>query len=92
MRKFLFFLLIVVFSCFTSNAQQLTLKKGLVIDSIEVKESNGESFALYLPKSFDVNKKWPIIFAFNTKGKAKQAIQMFVNAAEKHTSGGIQCG
>ncbi len=64
-------------------AQQLTLKKGVIIDSIRVHDSIPESFALYLPTNFENTGKWPVIFVFDMEGRGKQALGMFREASEK---------
>ncbi|MEQ9580735.1 MAG: alpha/beta hydrolase, partial [Arenibacter sp.] len=61
----------------------MTLKKGVVIDSIGVKDSISESFSLYIPTSFEMDKNWPILFVFDMEGRGRQAIRMFIGAAEK---------
>lgn len=72
----------IVLSC---PAQQMTLKKGIVIDSLPVSVSDtiSETFSLYLPKRFEVSKKWPILFVFDMKGQGKQALGQIAEAAEE---------
>lgn len=70
----------LVISC---TGQQLTLKKGIIIDSLTVKDSISETFSLYLPSSFEVSKSWPVVFVFDMKGRGKQALSMFRVAAEE---------
>lgn len=65
------------------TAQQITLKKGAIIDSLPVKDSILESYAIYLPTSFDVTKRWPVVFVFDMQGRGKQVISMFRQAAEE---------
>ncbi len=80
MKKFLLvFALVAVYS---ASAQTFTLTKGKLLDSIAVNDSIPETFALYLPKSFEVSKKWPVVFVFDMKGRAKQALGMLLQAAE----------
>ncbi len=81
MKKALLFIFLI--TCFCAWTQQLTLKKGRIIDDLQVNDSLSESFALYLPKNFSLDKQWPIVFVYDIKGRAKQAISLFVNAAEK---------
>ncbi|MEZ4971461.1 MAG: alpha/beta hydrolase [Flavobacteriaceae bacterium] len=66
------------------SSQQITLKKGVVIDSIAIKDSIPESYSLYIPTNFEMDRNWPILFVFDMEGKGKQAIRMFTGAAEKH--------
>ncbi len=68
--------------CFTVKAQPLTLKKGIILDSLKIGDGFSDSYALFLPKSFDVTKKWPVLFVFDKEGKGKQVLQKFVQAAE----------
>ncbi|HET8736673.1 MAG TPA: alpha/beta hydrolase [Pricia sp.] len=66
-------------------AQQITLKKGIVIDSLPVSISDtiSETFSLYLPKKFEVSKPWPILFVFDMKGQGRQALNLLSEAAEE---------
>lgn len=76
-------LLLFLFITFCGAAQQITLKKGTIIDAIPVNDSISENFALYLPTSFKISKKWPIVFVFDMKGRGRQALSMFRQAAEE---------
>ena len=80
MKKFLLALALVVFT--TASAQTITLSKGKIQDSLKVNDSIPESFALYLPKKFDVSKKWPIVFVFDMQGRGKQVAGMLAQSAE----------
>lgn len=81
MRKI--FILLSFFIAYSGISQQISLKKGTVIDNISVNDSLSEAFTLYLPTTFDMSKKWPVIFVFDMKGRGKQAVGMFRRAAEK---------
>src|SRR5690606_21800190 len=76
-------ILLFLGTVYMANAQQFTLKKGAVIDSIAVQDSDSESFSLFLPTSFDLDKNWPIVLVFDFEGKGKQAIRMYIEAAER---------
>ena len=64
-------------------AQQLTFKKGMITDSVAVGDSIPESFSVYLPTRFNGQAAWPVLFVFDIDGKARQALAMFREAAEK---------
>lgn len=70
-------------STFYVAAQQMTLKKGVLMNTIKVNDSVPESFSLYLPTSFNVSKKWPVLFVFDVEGKGPQAMGMFRQSAEE---------
>ena len=72
----------IAISC---SAQQMTLKKGIVMDSLPVSVSDtiSETFSLYLPKKFEVSGTWPILFVFDMEGRGKQAMNVISTAAEE---------
>lgn len=70
----------IVISC---TAQQLTLKKGVILDSLAVNDSIPETFSLYLPSSFEMASTWPVLFVFDMKGRGKRSLSMFRAAAEE---------
>ncbi len=76
------FLLLFFFSLF-GTAQQITLKRGAIIDGIKVSDSIADTFAIYLPSTFEMTKKWPVLFVYDTKGRGKRVISMFREAAEE---------
>ena len=63
-------------------SQEVVLRKGVIIDSVQVDDQNGETFSLYLPTNFATSKKWPVLFVFDMDGKGRQAMSMFKRAAE----------
>lgn len=81
MLKYFSFLLLF----FTLNgiAQELTLKKGIVIDSLKVNDSISETFSLFLPKSYSNDTIWPVVFVFEPQGRGKSAAQLFSSGAEE---------
>jgi predicted esterase len=82
MKKIL--LLVALATAITTTAQQLVLKKGVVMDSIIVNDSLPESFSLYLPKKFEISKSWPVIFVTDTEGNGKRALSLLAPAAEEN--------
>lgn len=64
-------------------SQQVVLRKGEIIEALPVQDSTDHSFSLYLPTNFSADQKWPLLVVFNFDGKEKQAMSMFVLAAEK---------
>lgn len=76
------FALGITISC---SAQQMTLKKGIVIDSLPVSANDtiSETFSLYLPKKFEVSSTWPILFVFDMEGHGRQALNLISAAAEE---------
>ena len=63
-------------------SQEVALRKGVIIDSVQVDDENNETFSLYLPTNFVTSKKWPVLYVFDMDGKGRQAMSMFKQAAE----------
>ncbi len=82
--KKIYLLLILPLLC-SSNvfAQQITLKKGVILEDLSINDSISETFSLYLPTSFNTDANWPLLMVFDLEGKEKQALSMFLQAAEK---------
>lgn len=59
-------------------------KKGVIIDSLALKDAPNETYALYLPNSYKANQLSPIVFIFDPSGRARNGIGHFVKAAEKY--------
>ncbi|SFB76305.1 hypothetical protein SAMN04487891_102172 [Flagellimonas taeanensis] len=80
-------LLLAFFSAFAASfvlsQEQMVLRKGEIIEAIPVQDSVQNTFSLYLPTNFSTDKKWPLLMIFEMEGKERQAMSMFVQAAEK---------
>ena len=81
MKKLL--LVLVLFSLQAGFSQELTLRKGVVIDSLSINDSIAETYTVYLPTAFAPQKTWPVIFVFDTNGRGGRAAQLFRQAAEE---------
>ncbi|GAA3515443.1 hypothetical protein GCM10022393_31770 [Aquimarina addita] len=61
----------------------LKLQKGIVIDSLFIPENKNGTYSIYLPKSFDLTRKWPILLGFSSKENARDLTKLFSNTAEE---------
>ena len=59
-------------------------KLGEIVDSIQITNTPGESFALYLPKSFDAKTASPVLFVFDSAARGRVGITPFVESSEKY--------
>ena len=66
-----------------ARAQQVTLRKGMILDSLQLGDSIPETYSLYLPTSFDLSARWPLILVFDMQGRGRQALGMLRKAAEE---------
>lgn len=76
-------LVLVLFSLQAGFSQELTLRKGVVIDTLSINDSVAETYSIYLPTSFTPDRTWPVIFVFDTNGRGSRATQLFRQAAEE---------
>lgn len=74
--------------CFLSVYQltfsQQILEKGQILDSIPVANTQNESFALYLPRSYDKAQLSPIVFVFEPAARGALGVEVFREASEKY--------
>jgi len=83
MKKILSLLLLCSIS-FVS-AQDIRFQKKKVIDSVAISnDSLSESYSIYLPSNFSLEKEWPVIFIFEPNGVGKRGVHFFSEAAEKY--------
>jgi len=80
--KYLHFLLLV-FSLQLVFAQEFTLKKGTVVDGLQITDSISETFAIYLPTTYSNEQSWPVIFVFDPEGRGKSVVQLFRQLGEE---------
>ncbi|WP_297762083.1 alpha/beta hydrolase [uncultured Muriicola sp.] len=82
-KMILLFTLIAFCDLFLLQGQDLIIKKGVIQDSIRINDTIPETFAVYLPASYEPVGTWPVIFAMDMQGRGKQVIHMFREVAEK---------
>lgn len=75
--------LLLLFSAYTFQAQELVLPKGKVMDSIPVNDSIPETYSIYLPSSYTPETSWPVVFVFDARGRGISSARLFRQAAEE---------
>jgi dienelactone hydrolase len=73
----------LIFVCLNCPAQS-GLPKGEIVERVAVGADASQSYALYLPKSYTPERKWPILYAFEPMGRGKLPVGIFQEAAEKY--------
>lgn len=82
MKKMLVFFLVLCGLAPGLHSQELVLRKGVVLDSLPVKDSVAHSLRLYLPEGFDPAKTWPLLFVCEPGGESHQAMRYLKKAAD----------
>ena len=80
MRNILFILLL---TSQIAGAQEFSVKKGIVVDSLKVADTLQETYALYLPTQFQGDRPWPVLLIFDPEGRGRSAANLFSNIAEE---------
>lgn len=57
---------------------------GQIIERVVCKTDTTQSYAMYLPKSYDSKKQYPIIYAFDAHGTGKLPVANYKDLAEKY--------
>jgi poly(3-hydroxybutyrate) depolymerase len=68
----------------TSTQSPEPLPKGQVIDRVICSKSPEQTYALYLPSTYDPARKWPILYGFDPAARGKVPVTQFKDAAEKY--------
>ncbi|MGH1385767.1 hypothetical protein [Kordia sp.] len=76
------FLFLLNFYMLVGLAQTNRFEKGKIVNSISVQNSS-ETYALYLPNSFDETKLSAVVFVFDPSGNGANGMQSFIASAEK---------
>ena len=60
------------------------LPRGVPIDAVVCAADSGQSYALYLPSTYNRDRRWPIIYCFEPGARGPLPIRLFQAAAEKY--------
>lgn len=84
MKKPFLLLCLLALGFTPAGAQEMTLSKGYVMDSLPLADSVGSRLSLYLPSNFEPAGKWPLLFMVETDGDTYQSMRYMKNAAERN--------
>ncbi|MCF8298771.1 MAG: hypothetical protein K9J13_14580 [Saprospiraceae bacterium] len=63
---------------------QESFETGIVLKDIKCRQNPTYSFALYLPKSYSIANKFPVIYIFDSHAKGKYPVELYKDLAEKY--------
>src|SRR6266436_6475138 len=66
-----------------SNHQPEEIPKGQVVGKIVCAGAPDQSYALYLPANYSIERKWPVLYAFDPGARGQIPVQRFKDAAER---------
>jgi len=69
---------------FKVSGQEVPLTPGKVWDTVRCRTNTNQSYALYLPKAYNTNTTWPVIFFYDPAARGSVPVNMYSSLAEKY--------
>ena len=63
--------------------QEKIIARGVVIDTVYCLHSSTQSYALYLPRQYSVQKQWPVLFLYDPAARGKLTVSRYADLAEQ---------
>ena len=60
------------------------LPRGRVIERVVTRADASQSYALYLPSSYNPSRAWPVLYCFDPAGRGRVPVERFREAAERY--------
>jgi predicted esterase len=78
--------LVLCFAATLSAAEvpTLTVPVGEMVEGISCASDPTQTYTLYLPRGFDVAKRWPVLLIFDPRGRSVLAAELFRDAADTY--------
>jgi predicted esterase len=58
-------------------------RTGRLDTHVTATEDSTQHFALYLPSTYDPKQRWPVLFVLDPRGRAREALELFRDGAER---------
>jgi pimeloyl-ACP methyl ester carboxylesterase len=82
MRKHLLLLMLLTFLTPIAFAQT-RIPKGEIADPVQSAYDPNQTHAIYVPSAYTPDKKWPILFCYDPRGKGRVPVELFREGAER---------
>lgn len=69
---------------FQISGQEVRITPGKVMDTVLCNANNKQSYSLYLPKAYNANSKWTVIFFYDPAARGSVPVKMYSSLAEKY--------
>lgn len=84
MKKIYLLFLLTLLWVGPAQAQEISLKKGMVLDSLPVQDSVARQIRLFLPESFDQQQKWPLLFICDAENQSLRSMRYLSELANEN--------
>ena len=75
---------LLIFLLYPGIAAAAELPRGTLIEKVVAAGHPDQAYALYLPSAYTPERQWPILYAFDARGKGKPVAELFQRAAETY--------
>jgi tetratricopeptide (TPR) repeat protein len=58
--------------------------KGGIVPEVQCREDATQTYVLFLPSTYNAEKKWPVVYSFDVAGHGKVPAELLKKAAEKY--------
>jgi hypothetical protein len=58
--------------------------RGVLVEKVACAGQPEQSYALYPPSGYTLDRRWPVLYAFDARGDGKRVAELFQAAAEAH--------
>ena len=76
--------MVVLLAQSAAQAQTDSIPRGQVVDRVEALNNSSQTYALYLPSNYTADRKWPVLYAFDSGARGRVPVERFKEAAEKY--------
>ncbi len=66
------------------SAASASLRVGGVTQRVAALAAARQEYALFIPEGYSTDRKWPVLFVLDPRGRAVSALELFVDAASRH--------
>jgi predicted esterase len=75
---------LLLLSIFGVQEPSTAVPQGQLIEKVICAGDPNQSYALYLPRNYDKNRKWPVLYAFDPGARGRIPVERFKEAAEQY--------
>ena len=62
----------------------VNIRPGILVPKVVAKADPSQSYALYLPANYSLEKQWPVVFAFDPAARGSLPVELLRDGAERY--------
>ncbi|MDH3255215.1 MAG: hypothetical protein OEM62_09505, partial [Acidobacteriota bacterium] len=67
-----------------NDDSQTRVALGTLVENIACTTDPTQTYTLYLPSTYTTERRWPVLFVFDPRGRSGMAAEIFLPAAERY--------